>query len=103
MEHLNSFSLQKRRLRGDLIETFKIIKGIDKVDADKFFRKSSSVTRGHSQKLYKLPFKSDLRKYSFSQRVIDDWNRLPGELVEVSTVNEFKTRLDRHFNSEGIR
>ena len=94
MEHLNSFSLQKRRLRGDLIEVFIIIKGIDKVDADKFFKKSSSVIRSHSKKLYKLPFKSHLRKYSFSQRVIDDWNRLPGELVEVSTVNEFKSGFD---------
>ena len=46
-------SLENRRPRGDLIETFKIITGIDKVDATDFFKFSEGKynLRGHKLKL----------------------------------------------------
>jgi ribonuclease P/MRP protein subunit RPP40 len=34
---VNLTTLEIRRLRGDLIEVFKIFKGIDKLEAHKFF------------------------------------------------------------------
>ena len=43
------YSLERRRLRGDMIEMFKILKGIDKISADELFnRVDSDRTRGHS-------------------------------------------------------
>ena len=35
-----------------------------------------------------------MRKYSFSQRVINDWNKLPNDCVNASNVNMFKNRID---------
>ena len=47
--------LEKRRVRGDLIETFKIMKGFEKVNAVSFFAlNNSSRTREHSLKMEKL-------------------------------------------------
>ena len=40
----------------------------------------------------------NLRKFSFSDRVIDDWNHLPTFLIESSTVLTFKTKLDILWN-----
>ena len=37
----------------------------------------------------------DMRKYSFSQRVINEWNKLPNDCVNASSVNMFKNRIDR--------
>ena len=55
LDRLNLLSLEQRRLRGDMIETFKILHGLDKIDADRFFKFSSTTeTRGpYNMKLFK--------------------------------------------------
>ena len=40
----------------------------------------------------------NLRKFIFSERVIDDWNHLPTFLIESSNVLIFKTKLDIFWN-----
>ena len=39
----------------------------------------------------------NIRTFFFSQRVVDDWNCLPTNVVEVSSVNMFKNRLDDYY------
>ena len=46
-------SLETRRLRGDLIEVFKMFKGFDNIMLNDFFKLSSTTLRGHSLKIYK--------------------------------------------------
>ena len=67
--------LEERRIRGDLIETFKMIKGISKVDYTKFFSISeNNRTRGNSYKLEKKQCNINIRSSFFSQRVVNHWN-----------------------------
>ena len=57
LERLNLFSLLYRRMRGDMIETYKIISGLEDVHSSQFFARSSMDNlRGHSLKLYKEHF-----------------------------------------------
>ena len=102
LQHLNLFSLSKRRLRGDMIETFKIFQGIDNISSDIFFNLNKSNTRGHAYKLYKGPFKRQCRQHFYSQRVIDPWNKLPSEVVEARSLNMFKNKLDTYFIHNNI-
>ena len=99
---LNLYSLEQRRERGDLIETFKILKGFEKTDASFFFTRASSGTRGHSLKLFKPRLHKSLkcRTDFFSQRVI---NGLPKYVVGARTTNSFKNELhvDRHWRDMG--
>jgi len=60
---LNWTTLETRRLRGDLIQAFKMLKGIDSVDSSNYFIKSSTGLRGHSLKLYKSGSRVNIRKY----------------------------------------
>ena len=39
----------------------------------------------------------DTRKFYFSQRVVNGWNRLPAIVVDAETVNAFKNAYDRHY------
>jgi hypothetical protein len=94
LQILNITSLELRRLRGDLIEVFKILNGFDIVDKENFFCLSSTNLRGHSLKLYKGSFNTNMAKFSFKNRVIDDWNNLPEDVVYCNTVNSFKNKLD---------
>ena len=56
---------------------------------------NSERTRGHSMKLMKESFRMDVRKYLFSQRVLNKWNRLSGDVVKAGTVNTFKRKLEK--------
>ena len=93
---LDLFSMERRRLRGDLIETFKITKGFTNVPKDSLFNPAPRVgTRGHQLKLKKPHSRLQLRANFFSVRVINAWNKLPNELVNLNTVECFKKTLDR--------
>ena len=66
------------------------------IDRNMFFKlKEGSRTRGHKAALVKEQCRLDMRKYSFSQRVINEWNKLPNDCVNASSVNMFKNRIDR--------
>ena len=68
-ERLKLFSLEERRLRGDLIQTFKLLTGKENVDHEIFFNHSTTNLRGHSLKLSKSQCNKLCRRF-FSQRVI---------------------------------
>lgn len=97
LKYLGLPSLQYRRLRSDMVETFKILNNIDKVGNEYLFPIKESITRGHSKKIYKQHSRTNIRKYSFSQRVVDAWNNLPTTVVEAKTVNSFKSQLNKHW------
>ncbi|KAI8508803.1 hypothetical protein Bbelb_139020 [Branchiostoma belcheri] len=97
LKRLRLPSLGYRRRRGDMIQVFKFLTGQERVQADNFFELAGGTTRGHNFKL-KVPLaKSRSRQHVFSVRVIKDWNSLPSTVVSSETVNQFKTRLDRHW------
>ncbi len=97
-------TLQDRRRRGDLIQTYRIINGIDKVPFDSLFKLADSIdptTRGHPLKLNKQHVKLNIRKHFFSQRVINDWNQLPCSTVKATTLLDFKIKLTNFLGYHG--
>ncbi|KAK4814891.1 hypothetical protein QYF61_001269 [Mycteria americana] len=72
LRDLGLFSLEKRRLRGDLIALYSCLKG--------------GCREGR--------FRLDIRKFYFTERVVQHWNRLPREVVESPSLEVFKGRLD---------
>ena len=94
-------TLKYRRMRGDMIEVYKFLHGYYTLDSSMLFSKlSESSTRGHSLKLYKNGFNKglDIRKYSFSYRIVDNWNSLTEEIVTAPSINCFKNRLDKFWD-----
>jgi len=71
------FSLEKRRLWGDLVAAFQYLKGAYKKDGDKpFNRACCDMTRGNGFKLKERRYRSDIRKKFFTLRVVRHWHRL---------------------------
>ena len=81
---------------------FKIVNGYEDVDRNMFFKlKEGNITRGHKAALVKEQCRLDMRKYSFSHRVLNDWNKLPYDCVNVSSVNMFKNSTDGYLIRAG--
>ena len=95
------FSLEKRRLWGDLIVAFQYLKVASKKDGDRLFsRACSDRTGGNGFKLKERRFRLDMRKKRFMMKVVKHWNRLPREAIDGPSLETFKVRLDRSVSNQ---
>ena len=105
-----------RRIRGDLIQTYKIVNQIDDTPVDTFFKMTADshnhATRNAAtpreevsfswdnpivegtKNIVKLKPRTDIRKNFFSHRVVDKWNALPNIIKNARDVNHFKNQYD---------
>ena len=100
LELLGLTTLENRRFRADMLEVFKILKGFEGISADSFFRVLCTKTRGHSLKLYKERVNKDVLKFSFGNRVIDQWNSLSEDIINTNSINSFKNRIDNYIRNK---
>ena len=97
LKYLRLPSLKTRRIRGDLIQTFKIFNNIDNIDKACFFEPAlTNITRNSSDKIQIQYSNSNIRKYSFSQRVAPIWNKLTLNIKQAPSTNSFKNLIDKH-------
>ncbi|KFQ90056.1 hypothetical protein N337_03399, partial [Phoenicopterus ruber ruber] len=98
LRELGLFSLEKRRLREDLLAAFQylpVLPGAYKNAGEGFFTSTSSDrTRGNGFKLKEGRFRLDIKKKLFTMRVVRHWHRFPREVVDSPSLELFKARWD---------
>ena len=103
LKALNLTTLAYRRERTDMLQVFRIIRKIDRIPFDYFFKYNTSTTRGHDYHLEKPRAMTSLRQNSFSHRVINLWNVLPSTTVNCLEINDFKTELESAWKNREIK
>ena len=94
-------SLEDRREFQDMCETYKITSNLYNLEPSTFFTPcQNSATRGHDKKLDKKHTRTDTRKYFFSNRVIDTWNKLPQKNVSAPSLDAFKKNMRSTHHAE---
>jgi len=95
LRELGLFSLEKKRLQGDLIVAFQYLKRAYKKDGDKLFsRACCNRTRGDGFELKEARFILNIRKKFSTMRVVKHWNSLPREVVDAPSLETFNVRSD---------
>ena len=81
-----------------MILTYKLLNGKEGIKYNKFFKLNDGPydTRGHNMKLDKPRQNGEVKKYTFSYRVVNDWNGLTPEEVNATSTGEFKREYDEH-------
>ena len=101
---LNLPTLKFRRLRGDMIEVYKII--TEKYDTNSAVQLNictNSYTRGNRYKMFPVNVHYNLRKNKFCNRIIAVWNSLPDDVVAARNTNMFKNLLDKFWNKQEVK
>lgn len=97
LERFNLTTLEERRIRGDVIQQYKILKGIDKINwfHPQTFKKKALNTRSHSYSIERQIVKNCEQRYQFfSNRTTTYWNQLSNETINQETTNKFKNKFD---------
>lgn len=92
-------TLKHRRLRGDMIQVYKLTHGYyDTPVAEGFLKINvNKRTRSHSLPLQKGTYRLNVRKYAFKERVVNHWNSLPNDVVTSPSLKTFEARLDKYW------
>ena len=102
LRKLGLTTLEENRKRGDMVEMFKLMTGLSKIDYRLFFqlapvRYGAGNTRGNSGYLNVVEptvARTDLRRFFFSHRCPRLWNSLPDSVKQAGSVNSFKAAYD---------
>ena len=118
LENLGMTTLTERRERGDMIVTFRTMRGLNRVDKNNWFqfrnvenmratRSTVSVTDEEEvvrdNVLFMENVRLESRKNFFSVRVINRWNRIPDEVKNQATLISFKNRYDEWIKAEKLQ
>ena len=97
LNKLGMFSLEKRRLRGDIIALFKYLKGCHPEESqDLFSILPECRSWNNGLKLQEARFQLDIKRNFLTVRAVRQWNQLPREVVGSPTLEAFKRQLDSH-------
>ena len=111
LRKLNMPTLAYRRVRGDMIQTFKLLRenlkegGYDRSLPDLLSTEKESRYESKNKGTYHLPilrFKNPLREHSFSLRIRKLWNSLPLQTKMSENIKEFEKSLDDHWSNQDL-
>ena len=107
-------TLKERRERGDVIQTFKVLKGFSNVESENWFQvvaddarptRANAIVEGNEvvkkdSMLVIDRARLEIRRNFFTIRAAKAWNELPENVKNCTSVNGFKTAYDKWKNSE---
>ena len=103
LKYLKLPTLKATRIRGDLIQTYKMFNNIYNVDKACFLDSPLiNITRNSTDKILMQHCKKNIRKYYFSNRVVPLWNQLTPNMKRAPSINMFKNLIEEYLLRNNI-
>ena len=100
LRRLSLMPLEQRRLRGQLIEMYKYLEGVNRVDSSVLFPEDRHHrVRHNGRKLLGFARQTMVAQQFFPNRIVGTWNALPAHVVFAPLVDAFTARLDRYWET----
>ena len=97
-------TLEERRRQNDMVETYKYMTHRYKTAPSTFFKlPPREGLRGHSFKIFKTDFRTEIAKQFFGNRVVNEWNSMSKDIISAPSVASFKSRLYKRALPTGTR
>ena len=104
LRNLGLYLMESRRLARNLIETYRILSGLDRMGMERMLPLVGETrTRGHNLRVKGCSFKTEIRRNFFSLRVVNLWSSLPQRALEDGSLSVFKTEIDRSLINKAIK
>ena len=103
LKQLNIPTLAYRRVRGDMIQMYKLHYGFYDKSLPDMFTLNTRQSQGHNKKYRVKGSSSNPRKYNFAVKSIPLWNSLPPEAVDAEDIKSFEIALDEHWDDQAIK
>ena len=95
LKRLGLTTLEERRVRGDMIQTYKFISRKEDIDPSVFFKMARPRPGAHGKKIFIQRPRLDVRKNFYSQRCGPKWNILDKKVIEAQKTGTFKKNFDK--------
>ena len=102
LRELDIHSLETR-LKGKLLEVFKILNKFDNVDYRQYFLYDFNyLTRSNGHKQFRKRFQTNIPKKFFTYNAIEKWNSISYQIGNSNNIESFKKKLDIRFKEIGL-
>lgn len=85
-----NFQLEERRERGDIVTSFKFLNETDSVESKELLEISKERARRCHRKKTGIKL-HHVKKYFYSNTVVDEWNMLSDETVNVDNIRKIQS------------
>jgi hypothetical protein len=101
LKELGLTTLEERRHQADMLQTFKIVRGIDKVNSETWFQMAAHAERATRSSdgplnLRQRHARLEVRRNFFSNRVVESWNQVPSDAKNARNAGMFKRLYRAH-------
>ena len=79
-----------------MIQCWKILHNKSPIQPEDLFTMRQRQTRGYEFTVFKERCNTDIRMRFFSNRITDEWNSLPSDVVCAQSIDAFKAKLHDH-------
>ena len=98
---LGMATLEERRHQADMTMVFKVLKGMEDVDKAEWFTMASKAQRltrtaADPKNVRVKHGRLEIRKIFFTVRVTNEWNKVPGQIKGLRSVDAFKAAYEKH-------
>ena len=93
---------EKRRLRGDTVEMYKIMHGVENVERETFFSLSQNTGTQWGHPMKPMGGRTNKRRDFFTQPIVKLWNSLPQPVVMATNLDGFKRGLDKFLEAKAV-